>query len=140
MRALGRVVKGVATGQKSQGGGSTISQQLSKLLFPRKKITNKWELIKRKFKEWLIATRLEKNYTKEEIITMYFNKFDFLNNAVGINSASQVYFGKTPQELELQEAAMLVGMAKKPLFIQPAKKGREGNKTTRSGFKPNVKS
>ena len=140
VRALGRVVKGVATGQKSQGGGSTISQQLSKLLFPRKKMTNKWELIKRKFKEWLIATRLEKNYTKEEIITMYFNKFDFLNNAVGINSASQVYFGKTPSELELQEAAMLVGMAKNPSLFNPLRREREGNKTTRSGFKPNVKS
>jgi len=122
VRALGRVVKGVATGQKSQGGGSTISQQLSKLLFPRQKMNNKWELVKRKFKEWLIATRLEKNYTKEEIITMYFNKFDFLNNAVGINSASQVYFGKTPKELELHEAAMLVGMAKNPSLFNPLRR------------------
>ena len=122
VRALGRVAKGVATGQKSQGGGSTISQQLSKLLFPRKKMDNKWELVKRKFKEWLIATRLEKNYTKEEIITMYFNKFDFLNNAVGINSASQVYFGKTPTELQLHEAAMLVGMAKNPSLFNPLRR------------------
>jgi penicillin-binding protein 1A len=125
LRALGRVVKGVATGQKSQGGGSTISQQLSKLLFPRKKMDNKWELVKRKFKEWLIATRLEKNYTKEEIITMYFNKFDFLNNAVGINSASQVYFGKTPKELQLHEAAMLVGMAKNPSLFNPLRREKD---------------
>lgn len=120
-RALGRVVKGVVTGKKSQGGGSTISQQLSKLLFPRQKLT-KWELVKRKFKEWIIASRLEKNYTKEEIITMYFNKFDFLNNAVGINSASQVYFGKTPIELDLHESAMLVGMAKNPSLFNPLRR------------------
>ena len=62
VRALGRVTKGVATGNSSQGGGSTISQQLSKLLFPREKLT-KWELVKRKFKEWIIAARLEKNYS-----------------------------------------------------------------------------
>ncbi len=121
VRALGRVIKGVVLGQKSQGGGSTISQQLSKLLFPRKKLS-KWELVKRKFKEWIIATRLEKNYTKEEIITMYLNKFDFLNNAVGINSASQVYFGKTPAELELHEAAMLIGMAKNPALFNPLRR------------------
>ena len=125
LRALGRVVKGVVTGQKSQGGGSTISQQLSKLLFPRKKMVNKWDLVKRKFKEWLIASRLEKNYTKEEIITMYFNKFDFLNNAVGINSASQVYFGKRPEELKLHEAAMLVGMAKNPSLFNPLRRPEE---------------
>lgn len=121
VRALGRVVKGILLNKKSQGGGSTISQQLAKLLFPRKKLT-KWELVKRKFKEWIIATRLEKNYTKEEIITMYLNKFDFLNNAVGINSASQVYFGKTPKELELHEAAMLIGMAKNPSLFNPLRK------------------
>lgn len=122
VRALGRVVKGVTTGQKSQGGGSTISQQLSKLLFPREKLDSKWELVKRKFKEWIIAARLEKNYTKEEIITMYFNKFDFLNNAVGINSASQTYFNKTPKELDLHQAAMLVGMAKNPSLFNPLKR------------------
>lgn len=121
LRALGRVVKGVVLSKKSQGGGSTISQQLSKLLFPRKKLS-KWELVKRKFKEWIIATRLEKNYTKEEILTMYLNKFDFLNNAVGINSASQVYFGKTPKELELHEAAMLIGMAKNPSLFNPLRR------------------
>ncbi len=121
VRALGRVVKGIVLNKKSQGGGSTISQQLAKLLFPRKKL-NKWELVKRKFKEWIIATRLEKNYTKEEILTMYLNKFDFLNNAVGINSASQVYFGKTPKELELHEAAMLIGMAKNPSLFNPLRK------------------
>lgn len=122
VRALGRVVKGVVSGRKSQGGGSTISQQLAKLLFPRDEKLSKWELVKRKFKEWILATRLEKNYTKEEIVTMYFNKFDFLNNAVGINSAAQVYFGKTPIELKLEEAAMLVGMAKNPALFNPIRR------------------
>ena len=118
VRALGRVTKGVATGNSSQGGGSTISQQLSKLLFPREKLT-KWELVKRKFKEWIIAARLEKNYTKDEIICMYFNKFDFLNNAVGINSAANIYFNKLPKDLNLEEASMLVGMAKNPSLFNP---------------------
>lgn len=117
IRATGRVVKGVLTGN-NQGGGSTISQQLAKMLFPREKMT-KMELVKRKFQEWIIATRLEKSYTKEEIIAMYFNKFDFLNNAVGINSAAMVYFGKKPIDLEIHEAAMLVGMAKNPSLFNP---------------------
>ena len=120
IRATGRVIKGVVTGN-SQGGGSTISQQLAKMLFPREKMS-KIELVKRKFKEWIIATRLERAYTKEEIIAMYFNKFDFLNNAVGINSASMVYFGKKPIDLEMHEAAMLVGMAKNPSMFNPLRK------------------
>jgi len=121
VRALARVVKGVLTGNSSQGGGSTISQQLSKLLFPREKLT-KQELIIRKFKEWIIAAKLEKNYTKEEILAMYLNKFDFLNNAVGINSASQVYFNKTPSQLDLHESAMLIGMAKNPSLFNPIRR------------------
>ena len=112
------MVKGVVSGNSSQGGGSTISQQLSKLLFPREKLSN-WGLVKRKFKEWIIASRLEKNYTKNEIICMYFNKFDFLNNAVGINSAANIYFNKSPNELNLEEASMLVGMAKILLLFNP---------------------
>lgn len=120
IRALGRVVKGVVTGN-SKGGGSTISQQLAKLLFPRKRLSKK-ELIIRKFKEWIISSRLELNYTKQEIIAMYLNKFDFLNNAVGINSAAQVYFNKKPIELNLQESAMLVGMAKNPSLFNPLRK------------------
>ena len=120
VRALGRVLKGVLTGNL-KGGGSTISQQLAKLLFPRKRL-NKFELALRKIKEWIIASRLERNYTKEEIVAMYLNKFDFLNNAVGINSAAQVYFSKKPQQLELHEAAMLVGMAKNPSLFNPIRK------------------
>ncbi len=121
VRATGRVIKGVLTGN-SKGGGSTISQQLAKMLFPRKPNMSKLDLVKRKFKEWIIAARLEKGYTKDEIIAMYFNQFDFLNNAVGINSAAMVYFGKKPLDLELHEAAMLVGMAKNPSLFNPLRK------------------
>jgi penicillin-binding protein 1A len=117
-QALGRVVKGVATGSSSQGGGSTITQQLAKMLFPRKELST-WELVQRKFKEWIIAARLEKSYTKKEIITMYLNKFDFLHNAVGIQSAARVYFNTTPDSLNIQQAAMLVGMAKNPSLFNP---------------------
>ena len=120
VRALGRVIKGVITGN-SKGGGSTISQQLAKLLFPRKRLT-KFELVLRKIKEWIIASKLERNYTKEEIISMYLNKFDFLNNAVGINSASKVYFGKSTTDLDLHESAMLVGMAKNPSIFNPLRR------------------
>jgi penicillin-binding protein 1A len=120
VRALARVVKGVVTGNL-KGGGSTISQQLAKLLFPRKRLS-KTELAVRKVKEWIIATKLERNYTKEEILSMYLNKFDFLNNAVGISSASQVYFNKKPHQLELHESAMLVGMAKNPSLFNPVRK------------------
>ena len=120
VRALGRVVKGVLTGNL-KGGGSTISQQLAKLLFPRKRLS-KTELAIRKFKEWIIASKLEKNYTKEEILSMYLNKFDFLNNAVGINSAAQVYFNKKPHQLDLHESAMLIGMAKNPSLFNPVRK------------------
>ena len=88
---MGESSKGIITGDL-KGGGSTITQQLAKLLF-QKKLT-KLEFALRKIKEWIIASKLEKNYTKEEILAMYLNKFDFLNNAVGINSASQVYFNK----------------------------------------------
>ncbi len=120
-RALARVAKGVLTGASSQGGGSTITQQLAKMMFPRKKMST-WELVKRKFKEWILAAELEKRYTKQEILTMYLNKFDFLNLAVGINSAAQVYFSATPDTLQVQQAAMLVGMAKNPSLFNPLRR------------------
>ncbi|GAB4287542.1 MAG: transglycosylase domain-containing protein [Marinilabiliales bacterium] len=103
-----------------QGGGSTITQQLSKLFFT-KTAKSKWERLNQKLNEWIIAVMLEKRYTKEEIITMYFNKFDFLNLAVGIKSASYVYFNTTPDSLKIEQAAMLVGMAKNPAFYNPLK-------------------
>lgn len=117
MKAIGRSVFGVFTGS-SRGGGSTLTQQLAKMMFPREKL-NKFQLVIRKIKEWIIAIRLEKLYTKEEILSMYLNKFDFLNLAVGIHSASKIYFSTTPDSLELHQAAMLVGMAKNPSLFNP---------------------
>ncbi|WP_423803589.1 transglycosylase domain-containing protein [Odoribacter laneus] len=119
---LFRVAKGLLTGNSSSGGGSTITQQLAKMLFPRDPDQNFIELSMRKFREWVIAVRLEKSYTKEEIITMYLNKFDFLNLAVGINSAADVYFQKPLDSLKIEEAAMLVGMAKNPALFNPLRR------------------
>jgi len=119
--ALPRVFIGVLTGTTSKGGGSTITQQLAKMLF-HDRPANKLERILQKFKEWVIATRLERQYTKEEIITMYLNKFDFINNAVGIKSAANVYFSKQPDSLDILESAMLVGMAKNPNLYNPVRK------------------
>ena len=122
-RALGRAIYGQLVGDDG-GGASTISQQLAKNLFTTV-AKGKMERLWQKFGENIVAVRLEKNYTKEEIITMYFNKFDFLNNAVGINSAAFTYFGKPPIELDLHEAAMLVGMAKNPSLFNPLRRVEE---------------
>lgn len=118
LRALGRAVYGAATGSSASGGGSTLSQQLAKMLFPREDLS-KFELVMRKFKEWIIAVKLEREYTKQEIIAMYLNKFDYVNNAVGIKSAAQIYFGTTPDSLRIEQAATLVGMAKNPAYFNP---------------------
>ena len=108
--------------QKSGGGGSTITQQLAKQLFsPR--AGNMTERILQKPIEWVIAVRLEKYYTKEEIINMYLNKFDFLNNAVGIQSASRAYFSTIPKNLTIEEAATLIGMCKNPSYYNPLRYG-----------------
>ncbi|MCY1720762.1 transglycosylase domain-containing protein [Prolixibacteraceae bacterium Z1-6] len=122
LRGLFRVVKGLATGNSNQGGGSTLSQQLAKMLFPRSGVSSKMELVLRKFKEWVIAVKLERSYTKEEIILMYLNKYDFLNNAVGIKSAAAVYFNIPPDSLQLHQAAMLVGMAKNSSLFNPVRR------------------
>lgn len=119
---LFRVAKGLLTGSSSSGGGSTITQQLAKMLFPRDPDQNFMELAVRKFREWVIAVRLERSYTKEEIMTMYLNKFDFLNLAVGVNSAAEVYFQKPLDSLRIEEAAMLVGMAKNPALFNPVRR------------------
>lgn len=118
IRALGRAVAGGLTGSSSSGGGSTITQQLAKMLFPREDLS-KFGLLLRKFKEWIIAVKLEREYTKEEILAMYLNKFDYVNNAVGIKSAAQIYFGTTPDSLSIIQAATLVGMAKNPAYFNP---------------------
>ena len=105
----------------TKGGASTVTQQLSKMLFTTKP-AHKLERIKQKMKEWVIAGRLERQYTKNEIIAMYFNKLDFVNNAVGIKSASQVYFGVNPNMLQIEQAALLVGMAKNPSLFNPIRR------------------
>jgi penicillin-binding protein 1A len=118
IKSLLRAVSGPLLGRSNTGGGSTISQQLAKMLFPREDL-NKFQLVVKKIKEWIIAVKLEREYTKEEIIAMYLNKFDYVNNAVGIKSAAQIYFGTTPDSLNIQQAAMLVGMAKNPAHFNP---------------------
>lgn len=117
IKALFRSASGVFTGG-SKGGGSTITQQLAKMMFPREKLS-KFQLVIRKIKEWVIAVRLEKNYTKEEIMAMYLNKFDFLNLAVGVKSAAKIYFNVSPDSLRIEQAAMLVGMAQNPSLYNP---------------------
>jgi penicillin-binding protein 1A len=103
----------------SGGGASTISQQLAKQLFHGEGSKNIVERVLQKLKEWVIAIRLERQYTKEEITAQYFNIYDFGNNADGIRSASRIYFGKEPKELELKESAMLVGMFKNSSLYNP---------------------
>lgn len=117
LRALLRVVKGLA-GAEGGGGGSTVTQQLAKNLFPREKLS-KFKLVFRKLKEWIIAVKLERAYTKEEIMAMYFNTVPFSDNAYGIKSASNVYFGKPVDSLKIEEAAVLVGMLKAPSEYNP---------------------
>lgn len=114
--------KTIISGNKSSGGGSTISQQLAKMLFPRENFTNSLQMVNRKFREWVIAIKLERSYTKEEIIAMYLNQFDFLNLAVGVKSASKIYFNTIPQNLRVEQAAMLVGMAKNPALYNPLRR------------------
>ena len=117
--ALGRaIIKRGILQQKSAGGGSTITQQLAKQLFSDV-AHNTTERMLQKPIEWVIAVKLERHYTKEEIIAMYLNYFDFLNNAVGIKTASNTYFSKEPSELSITEAATLVGMCKNPSYFNP---------------------
>lgn len=106
----------------SGGGASTISQQLAKQLFTKQVSRNKFERAFQKVKEWVIAIRLERQYTKEEIIAMYFNIYDFGNNADGIRSAARIYFGKEPQDLDIKESAMLVGMFKNSSLFNPRRR------------------
>ena len=112
--------RAVAYGGK-RGGGSTISQQLAKLLFTGKRADNKIKAVFQKLKEWSVAVSLEKRYTKEEIITLYFNKFDFLHNANGIELASRIYFNKPTKDLTLSEAATFVAMLENPVRNNPIK-------------------
>ncbi|MGE5348624.1 MAG: transglycosylase domain-containing protein [Actinomycetota bacterium] len=124
-RGLARVlVKTIILGQNT-GGGSTITQQLAKNLFLPRDLSNDPAIVRAaklsvtKFKEWQTAVKLERSYTKEEIITMYLNVFDFIYNAVGINSASRIYFNTTPDSLNIEQSAMLVGMLKNSVAYNP---------------------
>ncbi|HCO85326.1 MAG TPA: penicillin-binding protein, partial [Arenibacter sp.] len=106
----------------TRGGASTITQQLSKLLFTEQVSNNPFARILQKVKEWNIATQLERQYTKEEIITMYFNKYDFVYQAVGIRSASKIYFGKEAKNLNIEESAVLVAMLKNAALNNPVRR------------------
>jgi penicillin-binding protein 1A len=122
-KALGRaIVKTAILQQESSGGASTISQQLAKLLFTGQRASTIRKRIVQKLKEWIIAVRLERRYTKEEIISLYLNKFNFINGAYGIKAASEIYFGKSQDSLSVNEAAMLVGMLKNPSLYNPLRR------------------
>ena len=122
VRALARVaVKTLLLGQRNAGGGSTITQQLAKQLYSPES-NGLMNRIMQKPIEWMIAVKLERFYSKEEILKMYLNQFDFLYNAVGIKSAAYVYFGKKPRDLTIEEAAMLVGMVKNPAVYNPVRR------------------
>ena len=121
-RALARaVVKRGLLGQSNAGGGSTITQQLAKQLYSDVAQSTMERALQKPI-EWVIAVKLERYYTKEEIITMYLNYFDFLHNAVGIKTASRTYFNKEPQNLSVCEAATLIGMCKNPSYFNPVRK------------------
>ena len=119
--ALGRaIVKRGLLGQASAGGGSTITQQLAKQLYSEQ-VHNSLERILQKPIEWVIAVKLERNYTKEEIIALYLNYFDFLHNAVGIKTAANTYFNKEAKDLNIAESAMLIGLCKNPSLFNPVR-------------------
>lgn len=117
-RAVIRAIVGITLGKTSSGGASTLTQQLAKMLFTEKPSSG-IERVMQKLKEWVISVQLEKRYTKNEIITMYLNKFDWINHAVGIKSAANIYFNKKPKELTTEESAMLIGMLKNPALYNP---------------------
>ena len=120
IKAVFRMVFGVFTGM-SKGGASTITQQLAKNLFPRQKNASKLYLAITKLKEWVTAIKLERNYSKEEILAMYLNTVDFGSQSFGIKSASRTYFNKTPAELNTEDAALLIGILKAPTMYSPVR-------------------
>ena len=119
-KALFRVAFGVLTGRK-KGGGSTITQQLAKNLFPRDENLSTLKLVLRKFQEWITATKLEHNYSKEEIVAMYLNTVAFGHNAFGIRSAAQTFFDKTPKEMNIEECALMAGVVNAPTRFSPVR-------------------
>ncbi|HQU54956.1 MAG TPA: transglycosylase domain-containing protein, partial [Saprospiraceae bacterium] len=138
LEALGRVgVKSLLLRKKSQGGGSTITQQLAKLMYPRIDLSNMSKIQQiinlglSKFKEWITAVKLERSYTKEEIIAMYLNKFDFIYDSYGVRAAAETYFGKEQEDLMPEEAAVIVAMLNNPWYYNP-KKFPENSMTRRN--------
>ena len=120
--ALGRaIIKRGLMGKKSAGGGSTITQQLAKQVWTTERAQTTLERVLQKPIEWVIAVKLERNYTKDEILTMYLNYFDFLHNAVGIKTAANTYFNKEPKDLTVNEAATLIGLCKNPSYYNPVR-------------------
>lgn len=139
VRALGRALfKTVLMGNKNAGGGSTITQQLAKQLYTPPS-DGFFERAMQKPIEWMIAIKLERYYSKEEIIKMYLNQFDFLYNAVGIKSAAQVYFNKDARDLNIQEAALLVGMVKNPAYYNPRRNPERARERRNVVFEQMVK-
>lgn len=122
VRSIMRVlVRNIIGGQRSAGGGSTLSQQLAKNLFPREENPSTARMIIIKLKEWVTAARLERNYTKDEIIAMYLNTVDFGSHSFGIKSAAKTYFDSSPDSLKIEESALLVGMLKAPSWFHPVR-------------------
>ena len=126
-KGLARVfIKTLLLRDSSQGGGSTITQQLAKTLYPRKEMGRKipgiyhMRMVWTKLKEWITAVKLERDYTKDEIMTMYLNSIFFGSSAYGVRSAAETFFGKLPSELTVEESAMLIGMVNKPTRYNPA--------------------
>lgn len=119
-RALIRVAYGILTGNQ-KGGGSTLTQQLAKNLFPRGENLSTAKLVVRKFQEWVTATKLERHYSKEEIIAMYLNTVPFGSNAFGVKSAAQTFFAKAPDELKIEEAALMAGIVNAPTRYSPVR-------------------
>ena len=119
--ALGRaIIKRGILGQENAGGGSTITQQLAKQLYSETARSTLERMLQKPI-EWVIAVKLERNYTKEEIIALYLNYFDFLHNAVGIKTAANTYFNKEPKDLTVTESAMLIGLCKNPSLYNPVR-------------------
>jgi len=121
LKALFRVAYGVFTGNSGKGGGSTITQQLAKNLFPRKGNPSIITLSIAKLKEWVTAAKLERNYTKQEIIAMYLNTVPYGSQSFGIKAASKTFFNTTPDSLKLEEAALMVGVVNAPTFYSPVR-------------------
>jgi penicillin-binding protein 1A len=120
LKALGRVAYGVLTGNH-KGGGSTITQQLAKNLFPRGQNLTTFDLVMRKFKEWVTAIKLERNYSKQEIMAMYLNTVPFGSQSYGIKAAAKTFFNKQVDSLNLQEGALLAGVIKGPTWYNPVR-------------------